>query len=67
MLDAAVILGEPAISVRSNYIAGTSYTFAVEIEFGTPYIGKFTLRVKIDPVIGAKYYQGVDISTGLEV
>ena len=67
VLDAEVTEGERPISVRSNYMPGTSYSFSVELEFGTPYIGRFILKVKIDPVIGAKYYGGVDISSGLEV
>ena len=43
-LDGQLIGGDTkAISIKSSYLAGTSYSFSVEIEFGRTYIGSFTL------------------------
>ena len=44
VLDGKLIAGDTnMISVRSKYLAGTTYTFSVEIDFGRSYIGEFTL------------------------
>ena len=43
VLDGKMVAGDTnAISVRSKYLAGTTYTFSVEIDFGRSYIGAFT-------------------------
>ena len=49
---------QSSTSMKSKYISGTSFSFSFEIEFGRSYIGKFTIRIKINPVIATKYYGG---------
>jgi hypothetical protein len=43
VINGEIVKGDEAISIRSSYIAGTSYSFSIEIEFGRSYIGIFTL------------------------
>ena len=44
VLDGKLTSGDmQAVSIKSSYLAGTTYSFSIEIEFGRSYIGKFTL------------------------
>ena len=44
VLDGKLTAGDmDAVSIKSTYISGTTYSFSVEIDFGRSYIGKFTL------------------------
>lgn len=66
IFDIDIIAGDSqTVSISSKYIAGTAYTFAVQIEFGRPYIGKFTVRIGVDNEIGKDYFGNVDYSTEL--
>ena len=67
VLEGRIISGEKAVSIRSRYIAGTSYSFAMEVEFGKDYIGVFELEVRVNDEIGRKYFQGVGVSNKLVV
>ncbi len=53
--------------MKSKYIPGTSFSFAFEIEFGRSYIGKFTIRIKINPVIATKYYGGASSGQMIQI
>lgn len=68
ILDGQVTAGDTkTVSIRSSYLAGTSYTFSVEIEFGRMYIGIFTLVVKVNPVIAQKYFTNVGTDNALTI
>lgn len=42
MLEGRLISGDTsAISIKSYFIPGTSFSFALEIDFDRPYIGNF--------------------------
>ena len=56
-----------ATSITSEYISGSSYSFSVKIEFGRPYIGKFTVKISIDRAIGQKYFGQVSASQSIDV
>ena len=44
VMDGKLTAGDmQAVSIKSSYLAGTSYSFSIEIEFGRSYIGQFTL------------------------
>lgn len=36
-----------ATSITSKYVVGTSYSFALRVEFNRKYIGEFKIQVKI--------------------
>ena len=43
-MDGKLTAGDmQAVSIKSSYLSGTSYSFSIEIEFGRSYIGQFTL------------------------
>ena len=66
VLDGEIVSGDSkAISVRSSYLAGTSYTFSIEIEFGHMYIGLFSFEVKVNPTVAQKYFTNVGTSKAL--
>ena len=68
-----VLLGEivsgdrSSTSIKSSYIAGSSFLFSVEVEFGRNYIGSFTIRIKINPKIAIKYYGGIFPGQTIEI
>ncbi len=51
-----------AISITSQYLAGTTYIFTVTVEFGKPYIAAFNLRVGISPDL-LKYFGAIPIES----
>ena len=60
MLIGEILDGDKSpTSMKSSYISGSSFAFSFEINFERTYIGKFTIRIKINPVIAMKYYGGV--------
>lgn len=68
VLDGRIVSGDSkAVSIRSYFLAGTSFSFTMEIEFGRSYIGAFTLEVQISQVIATKYYGNIDTSQPLTV
>lgn len=68
ILDGKLVAGDmDAVSIRSVYLAGTSFSFSFEIEFGRSYIGSFTLEVGVSPSIAQKYFGNVDTSDKLRV
>jgi cysteine-rich repeat protein len=56
-----------ATSIISEYLAGSSYTFSVKVDFGRSFMGKFTVRVTVDPAIGKKYFGSVSSSHSIEI
>ena len=68
VLDGKIISGDSqAVSIRSYFLAGTSFSFSMEIEFRRTYIGAFTLEVRVSEVIANKYYTQVGTSQPLTV
>jgi hypothetical protein len=55
------------LSITSEYIPGSSYSFSMEIEFGRNYIGEFEIQVKIDPAIGRKYFGNVSANQMINI
>jgi hypothetical protein len=51
VLVATVTQGDKPISVKSSYVAGTSFTFNLELEFGRPYMNKFTVQISINQIL----------------
>lgn len=51
-----------AISITSQYLAGTSYIFTITVEFGKPYIAAFTLHVGINPDL-MKYFGAIPVES----
>ena len=66
VLKAEVVEGDKAISVKSKYIPGSSYSFSVELDYGRSYMGKFSVELKINEKLGS-FFGGVGISNGLTV
>ena len=62
-----VIEGDKAVRIKSSYIAGSRYAFAIEFDFDRPYIAKFKVRVMIKQSLGSRYFSGINISTPLEI
>ena len=56
-----------ATSITSEYLPGSTYSFAVKVEFGRSYIGKFTIKISIDRAIGLKYFGQVSASQSIDV
>ena len=68
VLVAEVLSGDTGVvSIKSKFIPGSSYSFSVEVDFGRSYIGKFSLAVKINPVVGNKYFGTVGFAHKLIV
>lgn len=67
VLDIEIVEGMRALNVRSMYLAGTSYDFAVRLEFGKPLVEEFVLEVEINRVIGQKYFRDIDTSRPLVI
>jgi hypothetical protein len=56
-----------ALSIKSAYLPGSSYSFSIHIEFGRPYIGEFRVKVRVSPVVSQKYFKTVSTNQVLEV
>ena len=56
-----------ATSITSEYLPGSTYSFAVKVEFGRTYIGKFTIKISIDRAIGLKYFGQISASQSIDV
>lgn len=41
------IINEKALSIKSQYLVGTSYTFLVELEFGRNHMSIFDVEIRI--------------------
>ena len=64
MLDGKIVSGDAqAVSITSYFLAGTSFSFSMEIEYRRSYIGAFTLEVKVSPTIVNKYYTPLAVGT----
>ena len=61
VLVATVLNGDQPTSVKSSYISSSRFTFTVELEFGKPYINKFTVEIKVHPSL-ASYFGSVSIT-----
>ena len=55
------------LSIKVNYIATTSYTFSVEIDFGREPIQMFTAEIGVPRELAMKYFGGMDVSKKLRV
>ena len=55
------------ISITSHYIPGTTFTFAVKINFDRPYIGDFSIKISVDRAISLKYFNPVSTANPLTV
>ena len=63
-MDGRITAGDREIvSIKSNYLPGSSYSFAMEVDFGRTYIGQFTLEVTLNPEIATQYYPGIGTSS----
>lgn len=56
-----------ALSISSEYLPGSSFSFSVKIDFGRPYMGKFTIKISIDRAIGQKYFGQVSASQSITI
>jgi hypothetical protein len=61
ILVPTIVQGEQPISIQSAYVAGSQYTFTINLRFSKPYMNKFSLKVGINPAL-SKYFQGVAIN-----
>ena len=68
ILDVDIIKGFKYFkSIRAKYVPSTSYSFAVDIDFGRQAIGKFTVQIALKRGIALKYFSGIDCSQKLYV
>lgn len=68
VLEVAIVKGfNTFVSIKSTYIATTTYSFSIEIDFGREPIGLFTAEIGIKQGIALKYFSGVDTSQKLKV
>lgn len=65
VLVGKVIQGDIPVSITSEYIPGTSYTFALFLEFGRSYMGSFKLSVSVSNQY-LKYFGSIPVNN-LEV
>lgn len=49
-----------AVSITSEFLAGTRYIFSVTVEFGRTYMAKFNLNVAVSSAL-SKYFGGIQI------
>lgn len=61
ILIANITEGDKPISIKSSYVAGSRYSFSVEMEFGKPYMSNFRGEIKINPSV-SRFFQGVSIT-----
>ena len=54
-------------SITSQYVAGTSYSFALKVEFSRKYIGQFRIQVKISEGVHRKYLGSMNGQLMVEV
>ena len=66
ILDGNVVGNQP-VSIKSSFLAGTSYAFSIEIDFGRKYIGAFSLEIEVNPSIAQQYFNNIDASEKLVV
>ena len=55
-----------ALSIKSKYIPGSSYSFSVELDYGRSYMGKFCVELRINPKLG-NFFGTVGIGNVLSV
>ena len=68
VLVAEIISGDTgALSTKSRFIPGSSFSFSVEVDFGRSYIGQFSIEIKINPVVGNKFFGSVGFAHSLVV
>lgn len=59
-----IISGDSSsISITSQYIAGTSYSFALTVDFGRPYIGEFKIKIDMNKSVTSKYFGPIPIDS----
>ncbi len=61
LLTGAIISGDNALSITSEYLPGTRYMFTMTIEFGRSYMAQFKLKISINNSV-LKYFGGASIS-----
>ena len=67
MIIANIISGDTgALSVKSRFIPGSSYSFSVELDYGRSYMGKFCVELRINPKLG-NFFGTVGIGNVLSV
>ena len=63
VLKVDIVKGDKATTgIVASYIATTSFSFSVEINFGREPIGLFTVEIGINPSLVQKYFSGIDTS-----
>ena len=68
VLVAEIISGDKgALSIKSKFIPGSSFSFSVEVDFGRAYIGQFSIEIQINPVVGNKFFGTVGVAHKLVV
>lgn len=61
ILTGSIVSGDnSAVSITSEYLAGTKFIFTLTVEFGRPYIGKFRLNVGVSSSV-LKYFGGLGV------
>ena len=66
VIMAEVSNGDRPTSVRSYYVAGSRFSFSVELEFSRPYMSKFSAQIKVNPAL-SRYFKQVSIANGFSV
>ena len=68
ILKVDIVSGDKStVGIKAKYIKGTSFSFAIEVDFGREPIGLFSVRVGINPVYANYYFKGLDTSSTLNV
>lgn len=64
ILEASIIDGDrSAISITSQFIIGTKYSFTVTIDFGRSYIGSFTVAINVASSLVPRYFGALPTDT----
>ena len=68
MLKVDIVKGDSATTgIVASYIASTSFSFSIEIDFNREPIGMFTVEIGINPSLVQKYFSGINTYQKLTV
>lgn len=68
ILSVKIISGDASTTgIVASYIASTSFSFSIEIDFSREPIGLFTVQVGINPNLVQKYFSGISVDNQLSI
>lgn len=68
VLSVGIVSGDKSTTgIKASYIAGTSFSFSIEVGFGREPIGMFSVEVGINQNLLQKYFSGIDASRKVKI